>query len=473
MNDYLLPILLLGGWTLFSAYYLRRAYVSPANVNPYILDNIPSVFPTIGILCTAFGITVGLYDFDASDIQGSLPKLLGGLKTAFIATVLGILGLIIFQKVLAFVQLHIDKSPNRPRSSSDELSALNLLAEHVTNLERSLRSDLGTVTTSIKDTNNNFVQLIEKLNESVLKQTLEEKAQHLILNRQNELVIESLGKLRLLQEATNKGLNEGVSTIGQSIAGNQKLLTKKFDEFSELMRKNNTEALVEVMRASTEQFNAQMSTLIDRLVKENFKELNNSVLMLNSWQKENKEQVAALSNQVKKIVEQVDTATTNLQKSSEVLSKVAAASQELVKEDGKLMSLVDELEKVMISDEKFTSITGKVESTVDTLFMTTNAFEATTEKLNGWVRNQMNFNEKAEILVKQLEEFRNLNGSVWDKYRSEMSKAVSIISSTSTALKEDLEDINQEFYERLNDTLQNLDGLIQRFMSGQTANRRY
>lgn len=472
MSDFLLPVFLLGGWAIYSTIYLRKAYYTPSQVNPYVLDLIPSVFPTIGIMCTAIGIAYGLSDFNANDIQGSLPKLLGGLKTAFYATVLGIAGLIIFQKALAFVQHHIDSSPDRPRSSSDELSALDKITTQVVTLERSLRSELDTINKSVKGNSIILNQQFEELNALVASQTHQEKDQFQIIYRQNEFVIKHLVDLKTAQEAYTQAQADGVNTIIRSMLENHKLLTAKFDVFSELMRKNNTEALVDVMRASTKQFNAQMGELIDKLVKENFKELNTSVLMLNTWQKEYKEQVGRLHDQVNVIFDQVDGATNNLKQASEVLNIVANVNQELVSDDGKLMLLLNELDKVMISDGKFTEIVSKVEGSVGTLSKTTDAFDATTQKLNIWVRNQMNFNDKAEILVKQLEEFRNLNGSVWDKYRTEMDKAVNIVSKTSTTLKNDLENINQEFYDRLNDTLQNLDGLIQRFMDGQTAKRR-
>ena len=47
---------------------------------------------------------------------------------------------------------------------------------------------------------------------------------------------------------------------------NNELIREKFDEFSELLAKSNTEALVEVMKQATEEFNAQMSELINKLV---------------------------------------------------------------------------------------------------------------------------------------------------------------------------------------------------------------
>jgi uncharacterized coiled-coil DUF342 family protein len=42
---------------------------------------------------------------------------------------------------------------------------------------------------------------------------------------------------------------------------NNNSLKEKFDEFGEILKKNNTEALVEVMKSATEAFNEQMHIL--------------------------------------------------------------------------------------------------------------------------------------------------------------------------------------------------------------------
>ncbi len=94
-------------WTFFAVLYYKRYKkycVSNGDkkqkkwTNEYIFETIPSVFPTLGIFCTALGITIGIWDFNTNDIQGSIPQLLGGLKLAFLATMAGIVGLIVFQK---------------------------------------------------------------------------------------------------------------------------------------------------------------------------------------------------------------------------------------------------------------------------------------------------------------------------------------------------------------------------------------
>jgi hypothetical protein len=50
----------------------------------------PTLFTTAGIFFTFVGIAEGLYGFDVSNIETSIPGLLAGLKTAFFASVMGV-----------------------------------------------------------------------------------------------------------------------------------------------------------------------------------------------------------------------------------------------------------------------------------------------------------------------------------------------------------------------------------------------
>lgn len=51
----------------------------------------PSILTSIGIFGTFLGVALGLMDFDTSDIEGSVPKLIEGLKTAFWSSIAGLL----------------------------------------------------------------------------------------------------------------------------------------------------------------------------------------------------------------------------------------------------------------------------------------------------------------------------------------------------------------------------------------------
>jgi chromosome segregation ATPase len=478
MNELLIATIIFGLWTVFSIIFIWKFkhYQTTATAdkksfwnNSYIFESIPPVFPTLGIFCTALGITFGLSGFDTEKIQESLPTLLEGLRLAFFATMAGIIGLIVFQKINAIIQKQIDDDPNRPVKQTDELSAISALTFEVKELKndnqkqiekliQSFGTDLETkVSSKLSTLEKEIVNLQKAANENQ-KTTTEGLTQiNTTANNSRIELTEQFKNLREEQKATSEKANKNTDEIIKAMSENNKLTSKKFDEFSELLRKNNTEALVEVMKKATEQFNEQMSELINRLVKENFAELNNSVKSLNDWQKQNKEQVQKLTEHFQKTTEMFTISATTLK-------QVADNTKSLTDDDSKLSQLVDELRRVMIEDGKFQEIANKLTNTIETLESTTESFDETTSKLNEWVKTEKNFKEAAQILITKLEEFRDFNGDVWDKYRKEMNKAVSIVKETSTRLGGDLENINSEFYERLNDTLTNLDQCIQRFI---------
>ena len=487
MTELLLPIIIFAAWTLFSFIFIikykHHQTTNTANKksywnNNYIFEIIPPVFPTLGILCTAIGITIGIWSFDAKDIQNSIPQLLGGLKFAFIATILGILGLIIFQKWTAIIQKQIDDTPNKPIIETNELSAISALTFEVqelkndnqkqiekliqsfgNDLENKVSLKLSNIEKATLETQNSNKELVIQLKE--LRKEQKETARQAnseTIKLKGEL-IEKLIEFKQEQKETATKANKNTDEIIKAMSENNKLTSKKFDEFSELLRKNNTEALVEIMKLATEQFNEQMSELINKLVQENFAELNNSVKSLNDWQYHNKEQVQKLTEQFQNTSEMFTISATTLK-------QVAENTKSLTDDDSKLSQLISELKRVMIEDSKFQEITNKLTNTIQILANTTESFDKTTSKLNDWVITEKNFKDAAVILISKLEEFRDFNGDVWQNYRNEMNNGVAVISKASKSISSDLDNINAEFINSLNTTLQNLDTLIQRFISG-------
>jgi hypothetical protein len=478
MTELVIPSILFGLWTFFSIVFILKfkKYQISENKpktsfwnNNYIFESIPPVFPTLGIFCTALGITMGLSGFNTNKIQESLPTLLEGLRLAFFATMAGIIGLIIFQKWNAIIQKQIDDNPNRPKRQSDELSAISDLTFAIHELKKDNEKQIGnlinsfgreleskvsdklsilyTVVTNLHNTTienqNNSIENLQQINKTTSDSSFK--------------LLEQLKKIREEQKTTSDKANGNTDQIINAMSENNKLTSRKFDEFSELLSKNNTEALVEVMKKTTEKFNEQMSELINRLVMENFAELNKSVKSLNEWQNQNKEQIQTLTEQFTQTTEMFSI-------SAGTLKEVANNTKTLTEDGSKLHILIQQLSKVMIDDNKFQDITNKLTNTILTLEKTTNSFDETTSKLNDWVKTEKNFKESVQILISKLEEFRDLNGDVWSNYRKEMSDAVSIVKNTSERLGSDLDNINSEFYERLNSTLQNLDQCIQRFV---------
>ena len=200
---------------------------------------------------------------------------------------------------------------------------------------------------------------------------------------------------------------------------------------------------------------------IEKLVQENFQELNNSVNRMNQWQKENKEMIGQLTNQFTKVSEDFQIASTSIKEITDNTNK-------LTNDNSHLTNLIEELQKVMIEDTKYQEIVNQLTSTINTLKENTEAFDGTTNKLNDWVRNQMNFSDSVAKLLTRLEKIdriKDINEVFWENTKKQLNEGVSVIEKASKRLSNDVENINEEFYERLNDTLQNLDTLIQRIIA--------
>lgn len=470
METYMIAIYtLLASWTLFSIYYTFRVWTKGVNrVIPYVYDTIPNVFTTIGVLGTFVGIYFGLRNFDVNNITESIPNLLEGLKTAFTTSIFGISLSLIFGKISQVVLRSAEqKQPPKP---TGELAALQEIIENLSESRKESKENFQTLNKSLIGETDDSVstQIIKLRNQFSDLHTSHEKQNETLLKVQNVLggdeetsLLTQIQKLRAEQTEIAKNTKKNVDWIVESMNKNNELISKKFDEFSELLAKNNTEALVEVMKRATEEFNSQMSALIEKLVQENFQELNNSVQRMNDWQQENKEMITKLTNQFTKVSEDFQISATSIKEITDNTNK-------LTNDNSHLTKLIEELQKVMIDDTKYQEIVGQLTSTINTLKENTDAFDETTNKLNDWVRNQMNFTDSVAKLLTRLEEIdriKDINEVFWENTKRQLNEGVSVIEKASRRLSSDVESINEEFYERLNDTLQNLDTLIQRIIA--------
>lgn len=263
-------------------------------------------------------------------------------------------------------------------------------------------------------------------------------------------------------------LHGEVVDIEDKMAKTNILLEKKFDEFAELLKKNNTEALVEVMKRVTKEFQTQMNALISKLVQENFDQLNKSVEKLNTWQQENKEMISSLTTQYKQMA-------TNFENTSTSLNKVKEDTKLLVSDGGKLEKLINSLNEVIVQDEKFKAISSDLQKTADLSKSNMESFDQSTRQLNDWVKKQRNFADAVAILIQKLEELnemRNYASTFWSDTKKGMNEAVDIVKNGTSELNQQVVGLNQQFYARLSATLSELDACIRAIIENQSNNRR-
>lgn len=396
------------------------------------VETYPSVVSTLGVLGTFIGISIGLLGFETNNLSESIPKLLSGLKTAFFTSIAGMVASIILSK-------KINSLYDGATGGQDDINgAANLICQSVNALSKQISVEsekrlkfYDVVSQSIQ----NIVSNIGKSNECVA-----------LLEKANAAIKELSG-----------GLERGISEVKDRMNDTNKLLGDKFDDFAVLLQKNNTEALVEVMRKVTEEFQSQMNALISRLVAENFEQLNNSVEQLNKWQVENKEMIQSLILQYKEMVD-------SFEQTSIVLSQVKDDTASMVGKGGKLAQLVKSLSEVIIEDEKFKSISNDLQQTAELSKSNMESFDQSTKTLNEWVRKQRDFAESVVALIgklNELNEIKDYAGEFWRETKTGMNEAVNIIKRGSDDLNTQLNGLDEKFYARLSTTLRNLDTCIQ------------
>lgn len=430
---------------------------------------MPSALTTLGVLGTFLGITIGLYDFKTANISDSITDLLEGLKMAFGTSIAGMTTSIIVNSWINRISDEFDQiipsseqdALNRICTSIETMSLKNndLQIRMISLLEKQYNG-FSTLLEEIKNTESRMLDVNTEI--IGIHNQFDNVEKYIVLLSDNYLKMQN-EHLTIQKDILNESKNlssvvkSEIISIKTGMEENGHLMEDKFNEFSTLMRKNNVEALVEVMKKVTEEFNYQMKELLDRLIQENFKELNKSVERLNSWQEDNKQMIIELTDQYRDM-------TVRFKDTSDILDKVANNTHVLVKDDGKLQRLISELQKVLIDDSKFTELTESLVKAVTEVHEGTEAFDKATTELNTWIRNHIDIGDGIRLLIKKLDEINKIkdyNEQFWQDTKKNLNEGVGIIAQASQELNNSVSVINEEFYERLNTTLSNLDACIQ------------
>ncbi|MDO4801979.1 MAG: hypothetical protein Q4A15_07410 [Prevotellaceae bacterium] len=339
-------------------------------------------------------------------------------------------------------------------ASATAMSAANI--ESIKDFSNNIEGATNSIITSVGNIEEIISRQVEFINSYiVLAQEINNRVGE--ITDHTEAMVSTEGEVSEKITGLKEKLHGEVVEIEDKMTETNALLERKFDEFSELLKKNNTEALVEVMKRVTEEFQTQMNALISKLVQENFDQLNKSVEKLNRWQQENKEMIQSLTSQYRQMAD-------NFERTSTSLNKVKDDTKSLVSEGGKLDQLVNSLNEVIIKDEKFKEISSNLQKTADLSKSNMESFDESTRKLNDWVKKQRNFSDSVAVLIQKLDELnemRNYASTFWKETKDGMNEAVGIIQNGSQTLNNQLTNLDQQFYARLSTTLAQLDACIQ------------
>ncbi|WP_337045271.1 MotA/TolQ/ExbB proton channel family protein [Emticicia sp. 17c] len=294
-------------YLIYGFYVLNIAKKNYSEVNLNDLELIPSMFTTIGILGTFGGIAYGLWFFNPEDIEKSIPTLLQGLKTAFLASIVGIALSIIFSKIISFV-----KNKNEKGVLSDETKAINKLIEAI----EELRNDFYTI-----DENGNTIKpgnvfrdiYKESQKQSTSLQTFSSDLAltisagfEQILNNPTEGVVAELKLVKAEIESLGNKLKDPATDMTQNIVKElQESMGKMIEEFKTSMSgetKNEMERLAGLLGqagGSLTDFPLKLQNMTDNL-NENFRGLQEVVQQIS---KQTLSQSEESTNQMKMQIE--------------------------------------------------------------------------------------------------------------------------------------------------------------------------
>lgn len=263
---------------------------------------------TLGVLGTFVGIFIGLMDFNVQDIQGSVPELLGGLKTAFITSIVGMVCSMI-------VKLYY-KNDNDEVYSSPEF-------EQGTEIKKELAY---------------LVELMKDVRRILTENETSKKISFL-----QESVQTNFKDL----DISNRTL---VSDIKSTIETGIKNLDVSINDFGKIVAEQSSKELIESIQRVMDDFNAKINDQLGN----SFKELTTSVNNLNVWQKEHVELLETMRDYEQNMIEFIQKTVflmnefnENCERYKDNENKLIDSSKTLSELIIKVKSVGDEFEDVM------------------------------------------------------------------------------------------------------------------------------
>ncbi|WP_443749354.1 hypothetical protein [Asticcacaulis solisilvae] len=173
----------------------------------------PTILTTTGIFATFVGIAVGLLDFNANNIQASVPALIGGLKTAFWGSVIGVGGAL----SLKFRQL-LFGNPVAP--ATEDAPKDGVTAEHLAQLLKAIQQALvgqddSTLITQMKlarQENNDRLDALKKAQVEALEK-LSELGSKALIEALKDVIRDFNDKLTEQFGENFKALNQAVGEL--------------------------------------------------------------------------------------------------------------------------------------------------------------------------------------------------------------------------------------------------------------------
>ena len=258
------------------------------HILPELVQATPTLLVTIGILGTFVGIFIGLVQFDQSNLTQSIPKLLAGMKLAFLTSVVGMILSILFKLI------------HHSTSSFED------------SLEKKIYDVLSDINTSIQEGTRKQERASEQL--QFLIQQEVGKSNAVIqdkLTQQTEMLVTHL------QTLNESYQNESHAIQRTSLEQSEKLI-EHFVAFTEKVSEKASKAMIDALRQIIQEFNKKISQQLG----DDFQQFRSAVRELNQWQQSYKDQLVIMIEQFRQSASGIETVKDVLTEITEKMTSI-------------------------------------------------------------------------------------------------------------------------------------------------------
>ncbi|MCI5968732.1 hypothetical protein [Helicobacter sp.] len=277
---------------IFTIFMLALAFWDYYSYGKQKHRDFKPIIMSAGVLGTFVGIFIGLQDFDVSNVENSVPSLLAGLQTAFYTSILGM--------ALAILLSILQKSKAVKSDFENMLDYFSLQASKLDKLEN-----------------------LEMLSD--VKKALKE------IVSQNQERLESQKSYQITQIENLKTLEDSFKTTNATLK-----------EAMHHLAKGASKELIAALQEVIRDFNLRITDQFG----DNFKELNNAVTQMITWQNSYKDSIAGLDSSLKNTLKVFDA-------TKESLELIAKRNNEVVEVYN---ALAHSIEASRIENEKLATL---------------------------------------------------------------------------------------------------------------------
>ena len=266
--------------TLVGFFGYHKPFMKKINDNPTQECDEPQAIASLGVLFTFIGISYGLIEFNSADIESSVPVLLGGMRTAFITSVIGM----IWSMCLKYKQNNKEKEYYQQKVKVDNDATIGQLISYL----QSQDEKVAEKESSVKQYQENLLTAIQEINKSLV----------------GDGDASVITQIQLIKSKIQDGFESRKLQSKQE----HEILIKEFQKFAETMAENNSKAFIEALNSTIRDFNEK----IQEQFGENFKQLNIAVGKLLEWQDHYKNTVIEVTENQRTIFKGIEQAKTSL-----------------------------------------------------------------------------------------------------------------------------------------------------------------